>query len=442
MRIQRIVALVLLIGIVAGYVFAPLVQFGKPAEPTLEAFPDYNSWDQCDKLRSNLETDKGLEVMSLIGSPTVLRDVKDPSKTLYIAVGINREYRTAEKDIIRNFVKSGGKAIIADDYGFADDFSNSYGVTYYGQQMWDEKYLVNASFPCVPANISLKPYLLVLSKPTGLANQSYEDPAKGEYVYTIIAHGSERSFVDRNSNGIIDPADAHDNIPVVMMVNYNTKVVKDATPGGKIVFISDTAPFSDDLNIDKKQLDNMAKGDPYFSGWFCLTKFEGTNQQFVRDLISYMLPSGGKVIFDESRHPQSGYKAAVYNSITSITIVTSNPLEAGMLSVGLLLVLLVVVVRARDKESWIHRFDISSIHRRAMLPDTRAVQIDHLRKALLAKVRMLNSLTQDEMRALTPLQIMQMVKDAQLNELLNEGKVYTMDEIRSVTAKLRAWGKG
>jgi hypothetical protein len=252
--------------------------------------------------------------------------------------------------------------------------------------------------------------------------------------------------VDRNNNHRIDPADAHDNIPIVIMVQYNplSKDNSGISPAGRIVFVSDTAPFTNDLFINNLQLRQKVATDIGFSERtkFNLTSLKGTNSEFVKNLIDYMLPAGGKIIFDESRHPQSGYTAAVYGTLTSVTVVTSNPLEAGLLSVGLLLVLFVMVIRAKDKESWIHRFDISSIHRRAMLPDTRAVQVEHLKKALMQKVRMLQSLSTDEMRALTPVQIAQMVKDHDMNELLlNETKTYNPEEIRALTAKLRAWGR-
>jgi hypothetical protein len=397
-----------------------------------------------------LDEDNSFTVMSLVGSPTLLRDIKDPEKTLYIAIGVERQYRPAEKQIIKDFLKAGGKVIIADDYGFADDLSNEYGVTYYGQTMWDQYYLANKSFPVVPVNLSLDKYLLILSEPTGLANQSYEEPLKGEFTYTLIANGSDKSYVDRNNNHVIDPADAHDNIPVVLMVQYNKLAPqnKDISSMGRIVFVSDTSPFTNDMFIDNSQLKQRVAQDANFYGRGVppnsqnLSSLKGTNREFLKNLIDYLLPAGGKIIIDESRHPQSGYPAAVYNTITSVTIVTSNPLQAGLLSVGLLLGLFVMILRARDKESWIHRFDISSIYRRMTLPDTRPVQVEHLKKALLAKVRMLQSLSVDELRALTPVQIAQLVKDHDMNELLlNENKTYTADEIKSLTTKLRAWGR-
>jgi len=449
MKVQRIIALVLLLGIVLGYLVAPGLS-GGGINARLQAFPPEKGWEQCGEVEKVLDDDNSLEVMSLVGSPTILRDVKNPEKTLYIAIGVEKPYRASEKQILNDFVKAGGKVIIADDYGYADDISNEYGVTFYGQTMWDQYYLANDSFPVVMVNLSLDHYLLLLSEPTGLANQSYEDPLKGEFTYTMIANGSEKSYVDRNNNHRIDPADAHDNIPVVLMVQYNmlANQNKDISPVGRIMFVSDTSPFTDDMFINMNTLRQRVASDDgfYLRGSptlpFNLTSMKGTNHEFIKNLIDYLLPAGGTVIFDEGRHPQGGYTAAVYNTLTSVTIVTSNPLQAGLLSVGLLLGLLVMILRAKDKESWIHRFDISSIFRRAALPDTRPVQVEHLKKALLSKVRMLQSLSADELRALTPVQIAQMVKDHDMNELLlNENKTYTAEEIKTLTTKLRAWGR-
>jgi hypothetical protein len=448
MKLQRVVVLVLLVGILLGYIVVPQASFGKEPKPRLQAFPesDDQNWEQINKLQTIVDAQPGFEVLSIVGSPTILRDVKDPQKTLYIAIGVEKKYRTAEIDIINDFVEKGGKAIIADDTGYADDLSNRYGVTFYSGTMWDKNFLVNESFPMVPATVYLNKYWLVLSEPTGLANQSYEDASKGEFMYTMIANGSEKSYVDRNGNHKIDPADAHDNIPVALEVRYNPKNPdnKNMVAGGKIIFISDTSIFSNDLLLSMDQIRPMGfnPGLPNNRDVNLSEGRGGSNKQFVTAIINYMLPSGGKVVFDESRHPQSKYTAAVYDSLTTLTIVTSNPLEAGLLSLGILLILAVVVLRARDKESWIHRFDISSVHRRAILPDTRTVQVDHLRKAMMQKLRMLNSLSHEELNALTPAQKANMIKDHDLNELLlNEQKIYSPEEIRAATLKLRAWGK-
>ncbi|MEM4729690.1 MAG: DUF4350 domain-containing protein [Thermoplasmata archaeon] len=447
MRLQRIVALLLLLGVVLGYVVAPALAPAARHESQLQAFPEKSGrWNQCDRLQKILQGDKNFDVMSIVGSPTLLRNVKEPQKTLYIAVGVEVQYTEAERETIREFVRQGGRVIIADDFGYADELSNEYGVTFYGQQMYDEKYVENNSFPLILAEFKLNQYLLMFSKPTGLANFSYENLTKAPYIYTIIAKGSEKSYVDRDGDRLITPGDAHEYIPTVVKVELNRLTDPDAQKGGRIVFVADTAIFQNNLLLRLGDLEakmQLPPGTKSYKG-FNLNVMSGSNQEFILALVNDMLPAGGKILFDESRHPQSsGYTSAVYGSVKAITVVTSDPLMAGLLSIGILLILSVVVVRAKDKESWIHKFDISSIYRRATLPDTRSQQVERLRKALLNKVRATHSLTQDELRALKPAQIAQMVRDHDLNELLlNEQRVYTPEEIRALTAKLRAWGKG
>ncbi|MGQ9583693.1 MAG: DUF4350 domain-containing protein [Thermoplasmatota archaeon] len=447
MRLQRIVALLLLLGIVLGYLIVPaLVPAGK-SDPQLQAFPgSTRRWNQCDRLQTVLEGDRNFEVMGIIGSPTLLRNVKAPQKTLYIAVGVEAQYTPAERETLREFIRLGGRAIVADDFGYADELSNEYGVTFYGQQMYDEKYIENNTFPLVQAEFNLNPYLLLFSKPTGLANFSYENVSKAPYIYTTIARGSEKSYVDRDGDRLITPGDAHEYIPMIVMVELNRLTDPDAKNGGRLVFVADTAPFQNNLFLRLSDLEGkmqLPAGASSYKG-FNLRVMSGSNQEFILALINSLLPNGGKILFDESRHPQSsGHATAIYGSIRAVTLVTSDPLMAGMLSTGILLILAVVVLRAKDKESWIHRFDISSIHRRAALPDTRNVQVERLRRALLNKVRMLQSLTQDELRALKPAQIAQLVRDHDLSELLlNEQKVYSQDEIKALAAKMRTWGKG
>ncbi len=447
MRLQRIVALLLLFGIVLGYLLVPALVPAAKHPPQLQAFPDSTRrWNQCDRLQTVLEGDRNFDVMGIVGSPTLLRNVKDPQETLYIAVGVEVQYTPAERETLREFVRQGGRAIIADDFGYADELSNEYGVTFYGQQMYDEKYIENNSFPLVQAEFNLNPYLLLFSKPTGLANFSYENVSKAPYIYTTIAKGSEKSYVDRDGDKLITPGDAHEHIPMVVMVELNRLTDPDAKNGGRLVFVADTAPFQNNLFLRLSDLEGkmqLPAGVSTYKG-FNLRVMSGSNQEFILALINALLPRGGKILFDESRHPQSsGHAAAIYGSIKAVTLVTSDPLMAGLLSTGILLILAVVVLRARDKESWIHRFDISSIHRRALLPDTRNVQVERLRRALLSKVRMIQSLTQDELRAMKPTQIAQLVRDPDLNELLlNEQKVYSQEEIRALAAKMRTWGKG
>lgn len=438
--VKVVVVVFLVIFILFAYILVPIV-FGKNPNLRLSPYGDpihphnkTKNWEHLTNLRNALEKNSSLKidkVLSIVSSPSILRDINNPERVLYIAIGVEKKYTKAEIEMIKSFVDSGGKAIIADDFGYADELSSEYGVTFYGQTMWDERFLKNESCPVVEGEINLQYYDIVLNKPTGLANRSV-----GDYTYDILANGSVKSYVDRNNNGLIDPWDAHDRIPIVMEVGYNETTGKK----GKIVFVSDTAIFTNEYFFSKDDL--MQKSSVSGKSKYKYNPNKGANKEFVLDLIAYLLPNGGIVIFDESRHPQEKLEEPIYTTIKTVTIMTSNPVPFACLIVGLILLMIATIWRVRDKENWIHVFDISGIRRRPVLPDTPEVQVERLRATALQKLKMVHSLSPDEMKSLTPAQITRMVKDHEINELiLNPGASYTREQISMLTEKIRRWGK-
>jgi hypothetical protein len=167
------------------------------------------------------------------------------------------------------------------------------------------------------------------------------------------------------------------------------------------------------------------------------------NKKFLKDLIvNRLLPTGGKIIYDESRHEQTKYSKPVYTTIEGVTILTSNIREMGLLLAGMVLILVMVVFKAKDKEDWVHRFDIGTIKRRADLPDSRREIRDRMKAVIMRKLRMFNQLTNEELQSLTQTQLASMVKDHEINELLlNDQREFTNEELRMLTEKLRKWEK-
>jgi len=167
------------------------------------------------------------------------------------------------------------------------------------------------------------------------------------------------------------------------------------------------------------------------------------NKKFIRDLIvNRLLPNGGKIIMDESRHEQNKYLKPVYSTIEAITILTSNPRELILLLAGMTMILVMVIFRAKDKDNWVHVYDISSIKRRADLPDSRREIRDRMKSVVMRKLRMLHSLTNEELQAMTQTQLASMVKDHDINELLlNDQREFTNEELAMMTDKLRRWEK-
>jgi len=240
---------------------------------------------------------------------------------------------------------------------------------------------------------------------------------------TILANGSKDSFVDMNGNGYIDLYDQQGYIPTI--VQYQKEGDE-----GAIIFISDSGLFTNDFFERGGGLNGTA------------SQFNN-NHKFIRDLIvNRLLTNGGKIIFDESRHEQGKYLKPVYGTIEAITILTSNPREMGLLLAGMTMILIMVIFRAKDKQDWVHKYDISSIRRRADLPDSRREIRDRMKAAVMRKLRMLHSLTNEELQAMTQTQIASMVKDHEINELLlNDQREFTNEELAILTDKLRRWEK-
>jgi hypothetical protein len=421
---KRIIAIVLLIFILGAYFLAPAFQtstgdgsitpFKDPATPSKD-------WKKCSVFWNMMQKEgqADYKTYTMVGSPTVLRNIDQPEKTLYIALGVEKEYNAAEIESLKDFYNRGGKIIVADDHSQANSFSQEFDINYYGQTFWDSDFDHNVSFPRVHAFIDFEEYVLVLDKPTGIWTKPFEQNVT---TISLIANGSKDSFVDRNNNGYIDIYDAQAYIPII------TQVKKEGG-SGTIIFMSDSGLFTDDF-IEKG---GMNKTGLEFNN----------NKKFIRDLIvNRLLPNGGKIIMDESRHEQNKYLKPVYSTIEAITILTSNPRELILLLAGMTMILIMVIFRAKDKDNWVHVYDIASIRRRADLPDSRREIRDRMKSVVMRKLRMLHSLTNEELQAMTQTQLASMVKDHDINELLlNDQREFTNEELAMMTDKLRRWEK-
>ena len=419
---KRIIAIVLLVFILGAYFLVPVFQ-SSSGDGSITPFTDSSdpskNWKKCSTFWDMMskEGQNNYELYTLIGSPTILRNIEQPEKTVYLAIGVEKEYNTAEIESLKDFYNRGGKVVIADDHTLANSFSQEYDINYYGQTFWDVDYVYNVSFPRVHAFLDYSEYILVLDKPTGLWTRP------NITGISIISNGSKDSFIDRNPNGYIDLLDAQGYIPTI--VQYQ----REKSPG-TIIFISDSGIFTDDF-INRG---GGANGSA--------TQFNN-NKKFLRDMfVNRLLPTGGKIIFDESRHEQNKYLKPVYNSLEAITILTSNPREMGLLLAGMSIILIMVIFRAKDKEDWVHKYDISSIRRRADLPDSRREIRDRMKATVMRKLRMIHSLTNEEVQAMTQTQLASMVKDHDINELLlNDQREFSNEELQMLTDKLRKWEK-
>lgn len=398
-----------------------IIAIGVPAYILLKDDPDIQHYNPYDEGPTDLsifvEALEGPDniaeytTRSIISSPVLLKGIKDPEQTCYVVVGVDREYRQEEIKVIEKFVREdGGKAIIMDDFGSPNALSEKFGVFFYGKPMWDDinmtgpRTVRNISFPIFNFKLGLQPHTVVLNGPTGLTTYN----PNVEY----IANGSEKSYVDLDGNGRINIGDKKGNIPVIIEVRFNESK-------GRIVFIADADIATDDM-----------------------LKFNSGNKAFMIQLVNRVMDKkDGLILFDESRHEHVPSQEIVYKNVETVAIMSSWFWPTVMTIVSMVVIFGIVVYSSKDKESWIHRFDVSAFSRRYNPPERLTVQTERARSALMLKVRMMYSYSTEEMAALQPDQVRAMIKDKDLTELaLNPSQSWTQQELRVVIQRIKEWG--
>lgn len=167
------------------------------------------------------------------------------------------------------------------------------------------------------------------------------------------------------------------------------------------------------------------------------------NRKFGRHLIRYILPKGGQVYFDESRHfVENDFLIPIYASIQTITFLTSDPWYSTAMIIIFVLLLSFVVAVVRKKENWIHRHNINILNPRRTMPTTRTDQMERIRWAILNKARMVKGLSPEEFKELSPTAVNDIIHDPQLIELVrNPNQTFTEEEFKILMDKVTSFGK-
>ncbi len=174
---KKIASLVIFLIVVVG---VPVYMFvaDQSYDPATQHYDPYGESPQgLRTITDALETSGAAKytTRTIVSSPVLLKGIQNPEQTCYIVVGVDREYRTEEIDVIEHFVKEdGGKAIIMDDFGSPNALSEKFGVFFYGRPLWDDINMTgpsgntNISFPTFKASLGLQDFEIVMNAPTGL----------------------------------------------------------------------------------------------------------------------------------------------------------------------------------------------------------------------------------------------------------------------------------
>lgn len=224
-----------------------------------------NNWNDVSIFRDALER-HGYGTEAILSSPRVLDLEKDWSGSVLIILGVERPYTKQELASINHFLEKGGRLFLADDGGYSAPLLRAVAgdVTVNRSRLYSPDYIKNPDFIRATGYIDSGPiinkkYSLLTDRPAAFQGAVSGTP----FIYT-----DNRSWIDVNGNKEKDLAE-----------ESGTYVLGFFDTGN--AFISDPSLFINDMAV---RFQNLALG---------------------LDIINAMLPKGGKVIFDESRHVSS-----------------------------------------------------------------------------------------------------------------------------------------
>ncbi|MCA1812318.1 MAG: DUF4350 domain-containing protein [Halobacteriales archaeon] len=205
---------------------------------------------------------QGIGVQSLGTGPHAIDAAEEPGRSVLLVAGVERAYSEGEVQAIQGFVARGGTVLVADDFGFGDQVGAAFGVTFDKRQLRDANYDRNVSLVRVNATLGAENFTFTMNVPASLGS------APGANVTPLAVSGSD-SYIDENLDGQEDTGDIKGPFLVLGAVRSGP---------GQALFASDPGMLANDLAPD--------------------------NGPFVQALFKSLLPDGGTVFVDESRHGQ------------------------------------------------------------------------------------------------------------------------------------------
>lgn len=411
--LKKRVNLALVIAILALLIGSAVLVYvnGERNEPQLSAYSD--EWDGTSRFRQELENNS-FSIRTIISSPELLRNSEErglvPEKTLYVAIGVEKMYLDSESDAIRSFVDKGGRILIADDFGYANTLSPEFKVSYLKGQLYDEAFEKNPKFVIRPVNFEGFSGIVMFNEPAAL---------KVGGSATVIAESSDHSWLDANFNQQRDltfdalgrPKDieAYSSYPMTALWQGDL---------GKAIFVSDPSIFINDM---------IGRHD---------------NREFALSLVEYLLPSGGTVIFDESRHndqnPATNLEQETFHLIVVGTTNNNFKILTGTVAV---LALIVLLVALNDPIPMVHRQVISKVHLDELrMSGLSAQDEERVRKVLLDAVRHRYALTPEELLGMKVAQLEELIGDeALLDFALKAKKKYYGQELEQILIRIKEW---
>ena len=288
------------------------------ARPQLSAYDD--DWDDLDLLRSTLE-DEGIPTACTASTIVAIEQLENPSETVIMVIGMERDYTAREVDALVSFVSVyGGTLVVADDFGFGDTIARSFGLAFSGTPV--RYFGPEVGGRIVPVSMrternSTVTYDVLLNDASYLVAERWLGK-------DVLSSTPSTCWLDIDSDVEKDPEEPIASVHVAARV--------DMISGGTVFFISDPSIF---INGMLTQRENMG---------------------FALALVDKVRPYPGRlVVFDESRHTPEGSGEVVQRVLYSVAEGALSIAWGAVYAGVLLLVLLIVgLLVARSPKQLLH----------------------------------------------------------------------------------------
>jgi hypothetical protein len=166
------------------------------------------------------------------------------------------------------------------------------------------------------------------------------------------------------------------------------------------------------------------------------------NGEFAIALVDYLLPNGGEVIFEESRHiqntPLDNAQQAFYEALVVLT--TDDQLTLVTVTLALLALGVLIIVMENPSELR-HRFDLGHITLKNLhKPFITHEDCDRIRYLFLEKIRIAYGLSTVDFKELSVDKLTQMIRDPDLIDFaLDWDKVIYGQDLEKILLKIRKW---
>ncbi len=412
-KMKKWICLLLFLLFMSSATFAATYPLGK--EPQLSAYSEH--WNDISGFR-DIVAELGYKTSTIAGSPLVLGKLNMTADKLLVVAGVEKEFDGAEVDAIYNFVRTGGGAIIADDFGYGSCFAKKFGIDFDGGKLRDINYDKNPKFVKCNATFGNAKYELLLNDATALVPDYYDYyTTYADAYWTVLSTTTRNAWIDENCNDMRDNSEISTPMPLIVAVR---------TGFGIAVFIADPSIMINDMI------------------------YRAENAQFIRALLGYIFQSipsnpneGMEVIFDESRHTShSAGESAASGTLGAIVLCSSSPIIAAFFAACIFIPAIWAMYRRKSSKPFSHRDTLDEVKANAYLyPSLNWTDTQRLRYIMLEKIRLRRNLSEEQMKALSASEISQYVGDRLLEAFLTStGNVHDA-YLPPIMRAVQAWGE-